>query len=133
MPHKYNERVFATPDLAAHLVPVYLLLVGIELALKNFRPANWSLGHQIDLMLAPLGKPALLALAQTVMLALQCLWCEQKGGGAGRVSSACYPGIRYLRHDSDHQHNCSSDGDLLALRNALNDLAAELRREGILQ
>ena len=133
MSHRYNQRVFANADLASPLLYSYIRLVGIELALKNWDRANWSLGHQIDSMIAGLGKPALQALAQRLSGILTRLWCEQKGGGAALGSSSSYPTIRYLRHASDFlgSSEATSDSDLVDLKNAVDDLADELKREGI--
>ena len=135
MPHKFNQRAFSSLDTNSPLVRSYLKLVAIELALKDGDLTNWSLNHHIESMIASLGKPALTALAATLRSALSNLWCEKKGGGgAARVSAQIYPHIRYLRHISDFAGvtDASSDGDLQTLRDAVDDLESELKREGIL-
>lgn len=134
MSHQYNQRVFATVDITSPLLYSYIRLVGVELGLKNGDSANWILGHQIEVMIARLGKPALYPLSQRLGTVLASLWCEKKGGGSAPVSAANYPTIRYLRHASDFLGSSDStpDTDLLDLKNAVNDLVNELRREGVL-
>lgn len=133
MPHLYNQRAFADLNTASPLLHSYIRLVAIEIALKNLNMANWSYSHQIDVMIAALGKPALQALVQKIKVLLGGLWCEQKGGGPVLVSSSNYPTIRYLRHVSDFGGlSASSEADLITLKNAVEDLANELKREGIL-
>lgn len=134
MPHDFNQRVFASLDTTSPLLHSYLKLVGIELALKNHDQSNWSQGHHIEVMISALGKPALVALAQTLRTVLASLWCEKKGGGAVNVTASNFPTIRYLRHDSDFagSSDVSSDADLIRLRDAVDDLATELKKEGLL-
>jgi hypothetical protein len=134
MPHLYNQKAFASLDITSPLLHSYIRLIGIEIALKNFDLANWGLGHQIDTMIAGLGNPALLALVQRLQARLTKLWCEKKGGGATYVSGSNFPTLRYLRHVSDFvgSTDASSDTELLELRDVIEDLATELKREGIL-
>ena len=134
MPHRFNQMVFSDVDTTSPLLHSYIRLVAIELALKNADPANWSQGHKLDMMITALGKPALQALVITLNSQLSRLWCEKLGGGAANINPRKYPELRYLRHDTDFSGSsqASSDADLEALKNAIEDLAAELKREGIL-
>jgi HPt (histidine-containing phosphotransfer) domain-containing protein len=133
MPHLYNQRAFTDFDTANPLLNSYIRLVAIELALKNWNAANWGSGHQIDMMIASIGKPALLALAQKLQALLASLWCEKKGGGPTLVTSTNYPAIRYIRHVSDFGNSsASSENELEDLKNVIDDLFNELKREGIL-
>lgn len=132
MPHAYNQRVFAVPEFASPLLAVYLSLVAIELALKNRQISAWSQGHDIALMIADFGDASLTALSAQARARLESLWCERKGGGAERVSARNYPGIRYLRHHTDHAVHASVDADVEAALAAVDALRSELTRRGVL-
>jgi hypothetical protein len=134
MPHLFNQTAFSPVGIASPLLYSYIKLVEIELALKNADPRNWGHGHKLDVMIAALSKPALAALFLALNTQLSALWCEKQGGGAINVDPKKYPHLRYLRHITDFPGSleASSDADLKALKNAVDDLAAELKREGIL-
>lgn len=132
MPHAYNQRIFAGPDLTSPVLTMYLSLVAIELALKNRTAANWANGHDFVLMVAGLGNAALNGLAAQAKTALEALWCEKKSGGSEKVSARSYPVIRYIRHHTDHGTAASMEAEIEAARAAVAALRAELGRQKVL-
>ncbi|MCX6849069.1 MAG: hypothetical protein NTY98_09130, partial [Verrucomicrobia bacterium] len=82
------------------LVSLYSTLVAIELALKDeiyAATGSWTSGHDVPNLIAPFDA----SLSSQLSTALGILRCTNKGGHNVAVSSAIYPGIRYLRHQSD--------------------------------
>jgi|LakMenE18May11ns_1017448.scaffolds.fasta_scaffold9910361_3 hypothetical protein len=103
MPHNYPRKAFllsADGPGQSNLASLYSRLVAIELALKDeiqSSTGNWIAGHDIPNLIAPHDT----SLSTQLASALSNLRCTHRDGSNVSVSSAVYPSIRYLRHQSD--------------------------------
>lgn len=103
MPHLYPRKAFllsADGQGQSNLAGLYSRLIAIELALKDeiqSSTGNWTAGHDIPNLIAPYDA----SLSTQLATALSTLRCTARDGSNAPVSPAIYPGIRYLRHQSD--------------------------------
>ena len=131
--HKTNRKAFYDIDAGHRLFRLYSRLVALELTLKDHDPANRKKEHDIGGMVAELklpGRAALTPLTVALGSALNALWCTMRNGTAGPIDLKFYPGVRYLRHETDFAGG-SKDTDLDKAIQALEALWKELRHQGI--
>lgn len=130
MAHKYNVKAFQIGANAGQaLLSLYSTLVALELAIKDhFAAANWRQGHKLIDWVADLGEAAL---SQQLANALGLLFCTMPDGNEGRVNGNAYPGLRYLRHESDFAGK-SNDNQLQDVLNIMADIRTELAKQGII-
>jgi hypothetical protein len=138
MPHTTNIHDFQS-FRGSELVESYLLLIAIELALKD-RGAKAADNHDVPDLLASLSKFSNIANSRKVSgelnsfiaqlrTALSAIWCTGPDGSPQRVPSKSYPYLRYCRHYSewagDHETKAS---DILSLNATCKSLRDFLRK-----
>lgn len=134
--HKFNRAVFFNVDGSSPLLRLYARLVALELTLKDEDPSNYARRHNVVQMVKDLssklgaGAAAMANLADGLDRALAALHCTAKNGTAAQVSSAVYPGVRYLRHERDFP-GATTDTDLADAVQALEALLLELDRHKV--
>lgn len=128
--HRFNRAIFFTVDGAAPLLRLYARLIALELTLKDENPDNYQRAHDVVQMVQDRGDAALTTLAYALNAALGALHCTNRTGGTAKVSPKIYPGIRYLLHENDYP-GTTKDADLALALLALEDLLAELKRQGV--
>lgn len=135
MPHLYPRQAFLLSSNnpgQSDLAGLYSILVAIELALKDeiqISSGNWTAGHDIPSLLAPHDA----SLSTQLFAALSNLRCTARDGSNAPVNPAIYPGIRYLRHQSDFPAETFTDD--AAVQDAYNislQCANLLKKSGIL-
>jgi hypothetical protein len=128
--HRFNRAIFFKVDGAAPLLRLYTRLVALELTLKDAEARNYNHGHDIVSMVQDRGDAALSVLANALRAALAALHCTDRSGKHATVVPAVYPGVRYLLHESDFPGK-TTDADITAALQALEDLLSELGRHGV--
>ena len=131
MAHTTNRAAFRSGTPTSPFLRLYTLLTGVEIALKDHR--DWSGGHDLRVLavraLDPL--PAGVTAQLTVLeRCLSALTCTARDGSAAPIDPSRYPGLRYLRHDTDFPGTTSVDQLATALI-AAQHLADELVRAGV--
>ncbi|EKP13087.1 hypothetical protein [Leptospira borgpetersenii] len=128
--HKYNVQSFleGTPDRI--LPKLYEKLIGIEIALKNKMSATegWKSGHRIiDWISTEIN----VSLSIQLKTDLEKLLCTDQSGNQAMIDSNKYPGIRYLRHESDFTEG-SKTLDLEKVMETADTIVAHMKQNGFL-
>ncbi|MBM9499216.1 hypothetical protein JWG44_02980 [Leptospira sp. 201903071] len=128
--HKYNVQSFleGTPDRI--LPKLYEKLIGIEIALKDRMSATegWKSGHRIIEWIA---NEIDGSLSIQLKSDLEKLLCTDQNGNQAMMDPNKYPGIRYLRHESDFTGG-SKTLDLDKAMETANSIITHMRQKGSL-
>jgi hypothetical protein len=129
MPHVYNRNAFQGLAAASDvLLRLYCSLVGLELGLKDhFSGTGWRNGHRIGDWVAELGEAALGVQLETRLSALQC---TDRDGNPAPVAANSYPGIRYVRHETDFP-GASTSAQIGEALQVVSDIINALRGRGV--
>lgn len=130
MEHDYNRAAFQVGALAGNeLLCAYCSLVDLELALKvHLRASGWKPNHKIIDWLSAIGEGSL---AAQLAGRLGSLHCTVQDGTEAPVDANNYPGIRYLRHETDFPGR-STDAQLRAVVAIIADIKLALRVRGVM-
>jgi len=128
MPHAYNRAAFTTGANSGNsLLSLYCSLVVLELAIKDHLDPPWKKDHKIITWISELGE---VSLAQQLKSRLAALLCTHTDGTDVSVDGDKYPGIRYLRHESDFPGK-STDTQIQDALNTIRDIKTSLRAKGV--
>ena len=129
MEHDYNRAAFQTGAAASNgLLGTYCSLIDLELALKvHLSPSGWMRKHRIIEWLTTLGETSL---AVQLGARISVLRCTLQDGTEGPVEANNYPGIRYLRHETDFP-GTSTDAQLRDVLDIIADIKVALRSRGV--
>ncbi|MEZ2224648.1 hypothetical protein [Microcoleus sp.] len=132
MPHRYNQQSFqmGALDSSNLLLCLYCSLVVLELSLKDHfhQSSPWKSGHCIiDWLTNGLGETSLGIQLESK---LSALYCTHRDGSEVTVNANSYPGIRYLRHETDFPGK-STDNQLKEVLDIIKDIRFCLITKGI--
>jgi len=132
MPHSYNQQSFklGMANQSNPLLCLYCSLVVLELAIKDHfhQSGSWKRGHHIIHWLTnDLGETSL---GYQLESKLSALYCTAIDGSETPVAANNYPGIRYLRHETDFPGK-STDIQLKEALEIIKDIKTSLISRGI--